>query len=175
MARAFGSYPKCRWFKSNCRYQEHIQNCSGVPFCMCSAPAQPSRKRGPLVKRLRHRPFTAVTGVRFSYGSPNKGGGMMCLFRCPFRKIRLGTASQPVLGGIAQLVEHSLHTRGVGGSSPSVSTKNCPKSSIPSGFSVLLYVYLACEITRLKKQRGLASVSPLWLPCPTGLIACFRL
>ena len=24
---------------------------------------------GPLVKRLRHRPFTAVTRVRFSYGS----------------------------------------------------------------------------------------------------------
>ena len=24
---------------------------------------------GPLVKRLRHRPFTAVTGVRFSHGS----------------------------------------------------------------------------------------------------------
>ena len=25
---------------------------------------------GPLVKRLRHRPFTAVTWVRFPYGSP---------------------------------------------------------------------------------------------------------
>ncbi len=48
MARAFGSYPKCRWFKSDYRYHLH----------------------GPLVKRLRHRPFTAKTGVRFSYGSP---------------------------------------------------------------------------------------------------------
>ena len=27
---------------------------------------------GPLVKRLRHRPFTAVTWVRFPYGSPLK-------------------------------------------------------------------------------------------------------
>ena len=27
---------------------------------------------GPLVKRLRHRPFTAVTWVRFPYGSPWK-------------------------------------------------------------------------------------------------------
>ena len=27
---------------------------------------------GPLVKRLRHRPFTAVTWVRFPYGSPEK-------------------------------------------------------------------------------------------------------
>ena len=25
---------------------------------------------GPLVKRLRHRPFTAVSGVRFPHGSP---------------------------------------------------------------------------------------------------------
>ncbi len=47
LARAFGSYPKCRWFKSDCRY--HL---------------------GLLVKRLRHRPFTAVTGVRFPYRSP---------------------------------------------------------------------------------------------------------
>ena len=28
---------------------------------------------GPLVKRSRHRPFTAVTGVRFPYGSPFMG------------------------------------------------------------------------------------------------------
>ena len=27
---------------------------------------------GPLVKRLRHRPLTAKTGVRFPYGSPEK-------------------------------------------------------------------------------------------------------
>ena len=36
---------------------------------------------GPLVKRLRHRPFTAVTWVRFPYGSPNKKGHP---FGCPF-------------------------------------------------------------------------------------------
>ena len=29
---------------------------------------------GPLVKRLRHRPLTAKTGVRFSYGSPKTWG-----------------------------------------------------------------------------------------------------
>ena len=28
---------------------------------------------GPMVKRLRHRPFTAVTRVQFSVGSPLKG------------------------------------------------------------------------------------------------------
>ena len=31
---------------------------------------------GPLVKRSRHRPFTAVTGVRFPYGSPIKYAGV---------------------------------------------------------------------------------------------------
>ena len=29
-----------------------------------------TKTHGPLVKRLRHRPFTAVTWVRFPYGSP---------------------------------------------------------------------------------------------------------
>ncbi len=49
LARAFGSYPKCRRFKSTYRYQF-----------------------GPVVKRLRHGPFTAVTRVRFPSGSPKK-------------------------------------------------------------------------------------------------------
>ena len=61
LARAIGSYPIGRGFKSNFRY--HF---------------------GPLVKRSRHRPFTAVTGVRFPHGSPkhplsiDKG----CFFFC---------------------------------------------------------------------------------------------
>ena len=49
LARALGSYPNGRWFKSDFRYHN-----------------------GPLVKRLRHGPFTAVTWVRFPYGSPKK-------------------------------------------------------------------------------------------------------
>ena len=49
LARAFGSYPKCHRFESSRRYHN-----------------------GPLVKRLRHGPFTAVTRVRFSHGSPLK-------------------------------------------------------------------------------------------------------
>ena len=61
MARAFGSYPKCRWFKSICRY--HVKSCFCSFYNMC----------GPLVKRLRHRPFTAVSRVRFSHGSPKNG------------------------------------------------------------------------------------------------------
>ena len=31
-----------------------------------------NEKYGSLVKRLRHRPLTAETGVRFPYESPNK-------------------------------------------------------------------------------------------------------
>lgn len=47
LARVLGSYPIGRWFESCCRY--HL---------------------GPLVKRLRHRPFTAESWVQFPYGSP---------------------------------------------------------------------------------------------------------
>ena len=50
LARAIGSYPIGQGFKSILRYH------------------------GPLVKRLRHRPFTAVTAVRFCYGSPTNIG-----------------------------------------------------------------------------------------------------
>ncbi len=56
------------------------------------------RHIGPLVKRLRHRPFTAVTGVRIPYGSPLK------------------------YGRLAQLGEHLPYKQRVGGSNPSSST-----------------------------------------------------
>ena len=52
LARAIGSYPIGHGFKSSFRY--HF---------------------GPLVKRLRHGPFTAVTWVRFPYGSPKNTAG----------------------------------------------------------------------------------------------------
>ena len=51
---------------------------------------------GPLVKRSRHRPFTAVTGVRFPHGSP--------------------------FGSLAQLGEHLPYKQRVSGSSPLTST-----------------------------------------------------
>ena len=52
LARALGSYPGCHRFKSS--YRHHC--------CSFSL--------GPLVKRLRHRPFTAESWVQFPYGSP---------------------------------------------------------------------------------------------------------
>ena len=60
LARAFGSYPECPRFKSRCRYDARDVR-KGIPF---------HPNQGPLVKWLRHRPFTAVTWVRVPYGSP---------------------------------------------------------------------------------------------------------
>ena len=57
LARARGSYPRCPRFKSRCSYH-----------------AADVLQHGPLVKWLRHRPFTAVTRVRVSYGSPTPYG-----------------------------------------------------------------------------------------------------
>ena len=60
-----------------------------------------------MVKRSRHRPFTAVTGVRFSLGSPR--------------------------GSIAQLGERLPYKQDVTGSSPVVPTN---KSHLKGGFFV---------------------------------------
>ncbi len=56
---------------------------------------------GPLVKRLRHRPFTAVTRVRIPYGS-----------------------FQLNVGGLAQLGEHLPYKQRVSGSIPLTSIMN---------------------------------------------------
>ena len=72
LARACGSYPQCPRFESRCRYQTKAQRFSLRLLY------------GPLVKRLRHRPFTAVTWVRFPYGSPRRSSsltsGLLLLF-----------------------------------------------------------------------------------------------
>ena len=126
VARATGSYPVGRKFKSHCRYHiwpvgqavktppfhggitssilvrvttfRHYEN-SAESSVKITATADyidvrtgNSQSRffqitakavyidGPLVKRLRHRPFTAVSRVRFSYGSPKDTSG--CPFYC---------------------------------------------------------------------------------------------
>ena len=58
---------------------------------------------GPLVKGLRHLPFTEVTGVRIPYGSPS----LLML---------------PKYGGLAQLGEHLPYKQRVSGSIPLAST-----------------------------------------------------
>ena len=70
MARACGSYPQCPRFKSRCRYQ--TQKTARAVFWDFPSGRDPGPlgQHGPLVKWLRHRPFTAVTRVRIPYGSP---------------------------------------------------------------------------------------------------------
>ena len=63
LARALGSYPSCPRFESRCRY--HFPEGELSPSGKSNTPGN-----GALVKRLRHRPFTAVTRVRFPYASP---------------------------------------------------------------------------------------------------------
>ena len=63
LARACGSYPQCHRFKSSRRYHIPLR-------CVASRGNPLSVKCGPLVKWLRHGPFTAVTWVRVPYGSP---------------------------------------------------------------------------------------------------------
>ena len=62
-----------------------------------------------MVKRLRHRPFTAVTRVRIPVGSPtliySVGNS-------------LGVSVRTNFGRIAQLGEHLPYKQGVIGSSP---------------------------------------------------------
>ena len=79
LARACGSYPQCPRFKSRCRYQIH-EAPRGASWIL----------NGPLVKWLRHGPFTAVTWVRIPYGSPcrhpegrRQFGGLAQLVRAP--------------------------------------------------------------------------------------------
>ena len=76
LARVLGSYPIGRRFESHCRYQIN------KPYLL-----RWFNKRtfepliyGPVVKRLRHRPFTAVTRVRFSSGSPQSSVPKGALF-----------------------------------------------------------------------------------------------
>ena len=73
-----------------------------------------------MVKRLRHRPFTAVTRVRIPVGSPLLFSRVVVIF-----------------GRIAQLGEHLPYKQGVIGSSPIVPTKY--------GLVVQLVRMLACH------------------------------
>ena len=67
MVRASGSYPEGHKFESHRRYHDNNTEQSGLHIV-----ARKTRGDGPLVKRLRHHPFTVVTWVRVPYGSPAK-------------------------------------------------------------------------------------------------------
>ena len=68
---------------------------------------------GPLVKRLRHGPFTAVTWVRFPYASPTKKQALRseCLFFCFVPRTRNRTHSRISRAVFFCYVTHSRHRR----------------------------------------------------------------
>ena len=91
-------------------------------------------QNGPLVKRLRHRPLTPVTPVRFWYGSPNFKSVLIAVrsHPFPFRTRKLSSFASMILGwrrpgkvdqcrhrysSLAQSVEHSAVNRVVARSS----------------------------------------------------------
>ena len=76
LARVLGSYPIGRRFESHCRYQFQHTYLRRVFHKRALEPLI----YGPVVKRLRHRPFTAVTRVRFSSGSPQSTCKKQVLF-----------------------------------------------------------------------------------------------
>ena len=92
LARAIGSYPIGRGFKSNFRY--HF---------------------GPLVKRLRHGPFTAVTWVRFPYGSPKQKKHLQsrCFF-CFAIRTQFDHAPRYLADGFASSAQSDIRLRDVG-------------------------------------------------------------
>ena len=76
LARVLGSYPIGRRFESHCRYQINKPYLLRWFYKRAFEPLI----YGPVVKRLRHRPFTAVTRVRFSSGSPQSTCNKQVLF-----------------------------------------------------------------------------------------------
>ena len=87
MVRAAGSYPAGRRFDSDRRYQDKTTAQVGnkyIPLRYAKAATQNAEgmavngtlrvpeRSGPMVKRLRHHPFTVVSWVRIPLGSPNK-------------------------------------------------------------------------------------------------------
>ena len=94
MARARGSYPRCHWFESSCRY--HTRNGSQIRF------------------HTRKRPGgQAVKTPPFHGGNTGSSPVRVTTFFAVFLQY----------GGIAQLVERPPHTRKVTDSSSVVSTK----------------------------------------------------
>ncbi len=80
---------------------------------------------GPLVKRLRHRPFTAVTRVRIPYGSFKlwriSSAGRASALQAEGRRFD-PVILHSCIGSVAQSVEQRTENPCVGGSIPSRAT-----------------------------------------------------
>ena len=112
MARARGSYPRCHRFKSSRRY--HSQEAEAIP------------PLGNIILRNCSRPAWATWPVGQVVKTPPFHGG--------------NTSSSLVrvtkYGGVAQPVEHLLHTQGVTDSSSVVSTRKGHPSGCPFYFDL---------------------------------------
>ena len=72
---------------------------------------------GRMVKRLRHRPFTAVSGVRFPHGSPTYGRLAQLGERLPYKQdVGSSILSSSTICGNSSAVEHRLAKAGVASS-----------------------------------------------------------
>ena len=107
---------------------------------------------GPLVKRLRHRPFTAITGVRFSQGSPFCGL-VVQLVRMPAchaggREFESHPSRHLffMCAVVAQLAEQLICNQQVDGSSP-------PDSSIFLSYYISNLIFWG--VARVAKGGGL--------------------
>ena len=69
--RSFRIISHARWYDFYGGIAQLVEHPVHTRPVICSNQITATNK-GPLVKRLRHRPFTAVTWVRFPYGSPKK-------------------------------------------------------------------------------------------------------
>ena len=117
-------------------------------------------QHGPLVKRLRHRPLTPVTPVRFWYGSPNFKSVFIAVrsHPFPFRTRQLSSLASMILGwrrpgkvdqcrhrysSLAQSVEHSAVNRVVARSSRAGGAK---RASAIAGVFFIVHSYLCVLI-----------------------------
>ena len=125
-----------------------------------------SATNGPLVKRLRHRPFTAVTGVRFSHGSPKKNTCTMC--RCSFLSSRVHSTRQS-----AKALCGSSHLRlsRRGARSPAArreifaAGEILPLYSLSKGASFRCFAFLRSKMATLAiKQNSALSAAKQILP-----------
>ena len=98
-----------------------------------------------MVKRLRHRPFTAVTRVRFPSGSP----------RIYAYLSKMQNFIYFLCAGVAQLVEQLICNQQVGGSSPSTSS-----SRVVHSFTQWVVSFIICRCVGIGRRDRLKICYP---------------
>ncbi len=141
LARAFGSYPKCHRFKSSYRYHQcrvslkYLGAGCIVTGKLLAVFTKILYLLGPLVKRLRHGPFTAVTWVRFPYKGHQKALALAKAFFFLYFSPRTTHYTTSLAVGIYKVKATPHNSRlGLSSRSGSCGTASAlPKCSIMSG------------------------------------------